>query len=117
MISANYVASIKTRDPRDFFFKRGAKKFGGSDGWANAWQRGCISWKDKKPEQAAAWKKRTLTNLYNEQPAGLRFRQEQLDRTVALAYGWTDWTPETAGETILTRLLASNLERREGEGL
>jgi restriction-modification enzyme MmeI-like protein len=64
-----------------------------------------------KPEHATAWKKRTLTNLYNEMPAGLKLRQEQLDKAVAAAYGWTDYTPEMPDETILGRLLALNLER------
>jgi len=64
-----------------------------------------------KSEHAAAWKKRTLTNLYNEMPAGLKLRQEALDKAVAVAYGWHDYTPEMADETILGRLLALNLER------
>jgi hypothetical protein len=64
-------------------------------------------------EQAAAWKKRTLTNLYNELPAGLKLRQERLDQAVAAAYGWTDYTPETPDATILSRLLALN---RAGAG-
>ncbi|MBC7963243.1 MAG: class I SAM-dependent DNA methyltransferase [Steroidobacteraceae bacterium] len=63
-----------------------------------------------KPEHAAAWKKRTLTNLYNEMPAGLKLRQEKLDKAVAAAYGWTDYTPEMPDETILGRLLKLNLE-------
>jgi type II restriction/modification system DNA methylase subunit YeeA len=66
-----------------------------------------------KPEHAAAWKKRTLTNLYNEMPAGLKLRQEALDKAVAIAYGWSDYTPEMADETILGRLLVLNLERGE----
>jgi len=64
-----------------------------------------------KPEYAAAWKKRTLTNLYNEMPAGLKLRQEKLDRAVAAAYGWTDYTLDMSDEDILRRLLALNLER------
>jgi len=64
-----------------------------------------------RPEHATAWKKRTLTNLYNEMPAGLKLRQEQLDAAVASAYGWADYTPEMEDETILSRLLAMNLER------
>lgn len=63
-----------------------------------------------KPDYAADWKKRTLTNLYNEQPAGLTLRQEQLDKAVAAAYGWTDYTPEISDSEILHRLLALNLE-------
>lgn len=64
-----------------------------------------------KPEHAAAWKKRTLTNLYNERPAGLALRQAQLDQAVAAAYGWSDYTPELAEGEILRRLLALNQER------
>lgn len=62
-----------------------------------------------KPEHASAWKKRTLTNLYNEMPTGLRLRHEQLDQAVALAYGWTDYTPAMEDHTLLQRLLAQNL--------
>ncbi len=65
-----------------------------------------------KPEHAAAWKRRTLTNLYNEMPAGLKLRQEKLDQTVARAYGWEDYTPDMDNAEILRRLLALNL--REG---
>lgn len=68
-----------------------------------------------KPEQAAAWKKRTLTNLYNEKPAGLTLRHEQLDKAVAAAYGWTDYTPELSDGEILRRLLALNQERSKTE--
>ena len=64
-----------------------------------------------KPEYASAWKKRTLTNLYNEMPAGLKLRQEKLDRAVAATYGWTDYTPDMPDGEILHRLLALNLER------
>ena len=64
-----------------------------------------------KPEYAATWKKRTLTNLYNEMPAGLKLRQENLDRAVAAAYGWEDYTPNLSDEEILRRLLALNRER------
>jgi type II restriction/modification system DNA methylase subunit YeeA len=64
-----------------------------------------------KPEHAAAWKKRTLTNLYNEMPAGLKLRQEKLDAAVAEAYGWDDYMSEIEDETILGRLLALNLDR------
>ncbi len=64
-----------------------------------------------KPEHAAAWKKRTLTNLYNEMPSGLRLRQEKLDKAVAASYGWKDYTPDMTDSEILLRLLALNLER------
>ncbi|MDO8722539.1 MAG: N-6 DNA methylase [Syntrophales bacterium] len=64
-----------------------------------------------KPEYASAWKKRTLTNLYNEMPAWLKLRQEKLDRAVAAAYGWEDYTPDMSDGDILRHLLALNLER------
>jgi hypothetical protein len=38
-------------------------------------------------------------------------RLEKLDAAVAAAYGWADYSPEMADETILSRLLALNLER------
>jgi len=69
---------------------------------------------------AAKLKKRTLTNLYNEQPAWLDLAHRKLDQAVAAAYGWpvqqaqggpTDLTDEQ----ILERLLALNLERAEAE--
>jgi hypothetical protein len=66
-----------------------------------------------RPEHAAVWKKRTLTNLYNEMPAGLKLRQEVLDKAVAAAYGWNDYTPEMADDVILGRLLKLNREREE----
>ena len=66
-----------------------------------------------KPEKAAEWKKRTLTNLYNENPPALRLRHEALDQAVAAAYGWSDYAPETSDEEILRRLLALNLTRAE----
>ena len=65
-----------------------------------------------KAEHAAEWKKRTLTGLYNEAPAGLRLRHETLDKTVAAAYGWTDYAPDMPDDEILRRLLALNQEKR-----
>lgn len=55
--------------------------------------------------------KRTLTNLYNAKPAWLSMAHQQLDQAVAVAYGWTDYTPEMADDEILKRLLALNLAR------
>jgi type II restriction/modification system DNA methylase subunit YeeA len=68
-----------------------------------------------KKEYEAEWKKRTLTKLYNEYPAGLRLRQEKIDKAVAAAYGWHDYTPEWTDEEILRRLLALNLERAKNQ--
>ncbi len=59
----------------------------------------------KAPQQ------RTLTKLYNQRPAWLTMAHQQLDATVAAAYGWTDYSAEMADEEILKRLLALNLER------
>lgn len=39
-----------------------------------------------------------------------------LGRAAAVAYGWTDYTPEMPDEEILRRLLALNLERKAAEG-
>ncbi len=64
-----------------------------------------------KAGHAADLKKRTLTNLYNAQPAWLVLAHADLDKAVAIAYGWTDYTPEMADDEVLRRLLAFNLER------
>lgn len=64
-----------------------------------------------KPEHAAELKKRTLTNLYNARPAWLDNAHKTLDKAVADAYGWTDYTPAMSDEDILRRLLALNQER------
>jgi hypothetical protein len=59
--------------------------------------------------------KRTLTNLYNQKSEGqapwLQAAHEQLDQTVAAAYGWADYSPAMPDEEILKRLLALNVER------
>ncbi|MBM5572423.1 MULTISPECIES: class I SAM-dependent DNA methyltransferase [Deefgea] len=67
-----------------------------------------------KPEHAAALKKRTLTNLYNERPSWLARAHEKLDLAVAQAYGWDDYTPVMSDEEILRRLLVLNLARSHG---
>ena len=64
-----------------------------------------------KPGYAAELKQRTLTKLYNQRPAWLDNAHKTLDKAVALAYGWTDYTPDWTDEEILRRLLAINLER------
>jgi hypothetical protein len=64
-----------------------------------------------QPAHAAQWTRRTLTQLYNENPAALRLRQEALDAAVAAAYGWADYTPALPATEILRRLLALNLAR------
>lgn len=64
-----------------------------------------------KPGFEADLKKRTLTNLYNARPAWLTMAHQALDKAVAAAYGWPDYTPATPDDDILKRLLALNLER------
>jgi len=62
-----------------------------------------------KPGHEAELKKRTLTNLYNQRPSWLDNAHKTLDKAVAVAYGWTDYTPEWPDEEILKRLLKLNL--------
>ena len=59
----------------------------------------------------ALLKKRTLTNLYNDRPAWLNNAHQTLDKAVANAYGWTDYSAETTDADILQRLLTLNLSR------
>jgi hypothetical protein len=56
-------------------------------------------------------KQRTLTNLYNARPAWLTLAHENLDKTVAIAYGWSDYTAQWTDDGILRRLLALNRQR------
>lgn len=56
-------------------------------------------------------KKRTLTNLYNTMPQWLKTAHANLDKAVAAAYGWTDYTAEMSDQEILARLLTLNLAR------
>jgi hypothetical protein len=67
-----------------------------------------------KPGHEADLKKRTLTNLYNARPAWLDLAHKDLDKAVAAAYGWADYTADMADDEILRRLLALNLERSGG---
>jgi hypothetical protein len=62
-----------------------------------------------KPGHEAELKKRTLTNLYNAKPAWLVNAHQVLDKAVAKAYGWNDYTPEMTDAEILQRLLKLNL--------
>ena len=64
-----------------------------------------------KPGFEAELKKRTLTNLYNIKPAWLTNAHQALDKAVAKAYGWNDYTPEMTDSEILSRLLKLNLAR------
>ncbi|HQU79077.1 MAG TPA: N-6 DNA methylase [Azonexus sp.] len=63
------------------------------------------------PGHEAELKKRTLTNLYNARPAWLNLAHQELDKAVAAAYRWPDYTPEMPDDEILRRLLALNLQR------
>jgi len=70
------------------------------------------NWLDPEGATGAELKKRTLTNLYNQRPSWLQHAHADLDRAVWAAYGWDDPVPaEVAEDTILSRLLALNLER------
>ncbi len=62
-----------------------------------------------KPGHEAELKRRTLTNLYNAKPAWLINVHQTLDKTVAKAYGWDDYTQEMTDAEILQRLLKLNL--------
>jgi hypothetical protein len=55
--------------------------------------------------------RRASTNLYNRRPAWLALAREMLDKAVAAACGWTDYTPEMPGEEILGRLLDLDQKR------
>ena len=69
----------------------------------------------KDEASAKKLKKRTLTNLYNENPAWLQHAHQTLDTAVAHAYAQTTgdkaWAPDMPEEQILEKLLALNLER------
>ena len=56
-------------------------------------------------------KKRTLTNLYNEQPTWLANAHRDLNEAVFAAYGWPEPPDELTDQEMLARLLALNLER------
>ena len=66
----------------------------------------------KNAAAAADLKKRTLTNLYNANPAWLQHAHRELDEAVAAAYGW-EWP--LADEEILKRLFELN-QKRAGKG-
>ena len=75
------------------------------------------AWLNPPDASEAELKKRTLTNLYNARPTWLANAHARLDRAVWAAYGWDDHDPAAVDdETILTRLLALNLERAEKIG-
>lgn len=66
------------------------------------------AWLSPPDASAAELKKRTLTNLYNENPAWLQDAHRELDDAVLAAYGWPK---NLSDQDILTRLLQLNTER------
>ncbi len=66
------------------------------------------AWLNPPDASAAELKKRTLTNLYNENPTWLQDAHRELDATVFAAYGWPK---NLTDQEILTRLLQLNTER------
>ena len=66
------------------------------------------AWLNPPDASAAEWKKRTLTNLYNENPTWFQDTHRELDAAVFAAYGWPK---NLTDEDILTRLLHRNIER------
>lgn len=66
------------------------------------------NWLNPPDLSGAELKKRTLTNLYNENYQWLQNAHRTLDRAVFAAYGWRGDLPD---EEILEKLLALNLER------
>ncbi len=71
-------------------------------------------WVNPPDASAAELKKRTLTNLYNENPTWLRNAHRTLDQAVYAAYGWPN---DPTDEEILTRLLQLNIERSPKEAI
>lgn len=64
-----------------------------------------------KTGHEADLKARTMTNLYNAPPTWLVQLHQSLDKAVADAYGWTDFTNEMTNDEILRRIMLLNLER------
>jgi type II restriction/modification system DNA methylase subunit YeeA len=71
------------------------------DNWLNPY-------KDQPSALDVTTKKRTLTNLYNENPTWLQLAHRKLDDAVLDAYGWPH---DLSDDDLLARLLALNLER------
>ncbi len=71
------------------------------------------SWLNPPDASAAELKKRTLTNLYNENPTWLQDAHRELDDAVLAAYGWPK---DLSQQDILARLLQLNAERFSGAG-
>jgi type II restriction/modification system DNA methylase subunit YeeA len=71
------------------------------DNWLNPY-------KDQPAGLDVTLKKRTLTNLYNENPTWLQNAHRKLDEAVFAAYGWPS---DLGDDEILARLLELNLKR------
>ena len=80
--------------------------------WAEVEQKATAmkrdSWLNPPDASTAELKKRTLTNLYNENPTWLKDAHRELDDAVFAAYGWPK---NLSDQDILTRLLQLNTER------
>jgi type II restriction/modification system DNA methylase subunit YeeA len=66
------------------------------------------TWLNPPDASTIELKKRTLTNLYNENPTWLQDAHRELDDAVLAAYGWPK---KLSDQDILTRLLQLNMER------
>ncbi len=66
------------------------------------------AWLNPPDASTAELKKRTLTNLYNENPTWLQDAHRELDDAVFAAYGWPK---DLTNQDILTRLLQLNNQR------
>ena len=66
------------------------------------------AWLNPADASTSEIKKRTLTNLYNENPSWLQDAHKELDGAVLAAYGWPQ---DATDQDILTRLLNLNMER------
>jgi len=70
-------------------------------------------WLNPEGTDEAELKRRTLTNLYNQQPAWLEMAHRRLDEAVLDAYGWPY---DVSDDEILERLLTLNLARFSAKG-
>ncbi|MDP9484335.1 MAG: class I SAM-dependent DNA methyltransferase [Actinomycetota bacterium] len=70
-------------------------------------------WLNPEGLSEAQFRKRTLTNLYNDRPTWLTLAHADLDRAVFACYGWEEEPEDLAEQEILERLLALNRERAE----
>lgn len=68
------------------------------------------AWLKRRSNSAEELKKRTLTNLYNENPTWLQDAHRELDHAVLEAYGWPTNVSDTG---ILARLFKLNANRFE----